>query len=98
MKSVNDPITQQDLQRHYANLIYQEDLKALTARQLEIIALMMEDEYRKGVNESNQLRNIAVKVNLDGIGQKVREELDNKFKELADSLTDTVVINNSTRG
>jgi hypothetical protein len=49
MKSVNNPITQEDLQRHYASLIYQEDLKSLTARQLEIIALMMEDEYRKGL-------------------------------------------------
>jgi hypothetical protein len=93
-----DAIYPKDLQRHYASLIGSETLKSLTADQLQEIALLMEQEYRKGVNESNQLRNIAVEVNLDGIGKKVREEIDKKFKELADNLTDTVVINNSTRG
>ncbi|WP_100488563.1 hypothetical protein [Sporolactobacillus pectinivorans] len=69
--------------RHFATLIGYPELNSLTAQQLDLIAVLMESQYRSGVHDSKTLSDLSVRVNFEGIEKVVKQAIDKEFKNLS---------------
>jgi hypothetical protein len=47
-------VDQDDLNKHFPKIIYSDGLKNLTADEIETVAMLMEHEYQRGLEEGKQ--------------------------------------------
>lgn len=76
-------IEYKDYSRHFANLAGYSELKSLTVQQLDLIALLMEEQYRAGTHESKTLSDLSVKVSFEGIEKSIKLTIDKELEKLS---------------
>lgn len=87
-----------NLEKHFASIMNNENLKDLTTEQIKAVAAEMEVAYQKGKYESNEgknsIRNCTVNVkvdcNIDDIKGKVNKALSDVFEDLSKTISTEV--------